>query len=89
MRNFSEVVADLEDPGRGERGGGEWGGGEQVADAESLGVAVSRLLSAPEARADMGERARLMAERQSGVLPAVLAALEPLLAPLRPTATAA
>lgn len=79
MRNFSEVVADL----------GELGGGERVADAGMLGVAVSRLLSAPAARAEAGRRAQLMAERQSGVLEAVTAELEPLLAPLRPSSAAA
>jgi 3-deoxy-D-manno-octulosonic-acid transferase len=74
MRAFSEVAEDLSEPG------GSW----HVADTDGLIRAVDRLLAEPATRAHQADTARAVAEGQAGVLDAVLAELEPYLAPLRP-----
>jgi 3-deoxy-D-manno-octulosonic-acid transferase len=74
MRNFTEVAEDLSEPG------GSW----QVADGDGLIRAVHTLLSEPETRAHQTRAAADVAAGQAGVLDAVLRALDPYLAPLRP-----
>ncbi|MBK1698651.1 3-deoxy-D-manno-octulosonic acid transferase [Rhodovibrio salinarum] len=73
MRAFTEVAEDLSEPG------GSW----QVSDVDGLTRAVDRLLSEPETRGHQAHAAREVAAGQVGVLDAVLAELEPYLAPLR------
>lgn len=78
MRNFSEVAEDLAEAG------GNW----QVRDALGLTRAVDHLLSDPGMRAHQAAAAKDAADRQAGMLEAVLAELDPFIAPLRRDAAA-
>ncbi len=62
------------------------GSAEVVADAESLAVAVARLLADPEERAQRAAAARRFAQGEAQVLDRVLAALAPLLDRIPPEA---
>jgi 3-deoxy-D-manno-octulosonic-acid transferase len=71
--NFAEIYAALDAAH----------GAEPVADATRLTGAIGRLLSYPQARAQVAENARATVEAQSGALERTLQSLEPYLTQLQ------
>jgi 3-deoxy-D-manno-octulosonic-acid transferase len=67
--NFGEITEQLLAKGAAQR----------VANADQLAEAVVLLLVDPQAREELAARARALAERESGALPAVLDTLAPVL----------
>jgi len=72
MQNFADVAAAFD----------KAGAARAVKDGDALAAQIAPLLSRPELRVRMGEAARAAAEAERGVIERVMAALEPLLAPV-------
>lgn len=79
VENFADVVRALADAGAA----------IAVRDGASVAACLEQLLPRPNELAAMGEAARRCAEAERGVIDRVMAALEPLLAPLAESRDAA
>lgn len=79
MENFADVIGALHGAGAALR----------VHDARDLAGCLNHLLGRPHELHEMGDAARKCAETERGVIDRVMAALEPLLAPVADTRDAA
>ncbi len=74
VENFADVIRAL----------AHAGAALEVRDGASIAACLEQLLPRPNELAAMGEGAKRCAEAERGVIDRLMAALEPLLAPLPP-----